>query len=114
MTGYMGGIDTLKVSVVLTGPVKADRAVTFTGAQAGADAKVYGIAALDGIAGDAVALTAIGLRDMEAGGVLAAGDDVVSDAEGRPVAAAAGDENVFGTAVSAAATLGARVSILIR
>ena len=114
MSRFMGAIDTLVLTTVATGSIAVDRAVTFAGAQATADAKVLGVSKMAAVTGDAVAVTAIGVRDMISGGAIAAGADVVADANGNPVAADSEDFNPFGQALNTVAGAGARVSILLR
>lgn len=114
MSRFMGAIDTLALTTIATGAIAVDRAVTFAGAQATADQKVLGVSKMAGVSGDAVAVTAIGVRDMVSGGAINAGDDVVADADGNPVAAAPEDLNPFGQALNTVAGSGARVSILLR
>jgi hypothetical protein len=114
MSRFMGAIDTLVLTTIATGPIAVDRAVTFAGAQATADQKVLGVSKMAAVSGDAVAVTAIGVRDMISGGAIAAGADVVADANGNPVAADGDDLNPFGQALNTVAGAGARVSILLR
>lgn len=107
-------IDTLKLTSILTAAVALDQLVGFTDAPTGANAAVKGVACMAGVSGDAIALTAIGLRDLVAGAVIAAGDELISDANGLPVPkGATANPNVFARALNAAA-LGGRVSVLIR
>ena len=108
-----GNIDTLKVTIVATAAIAERHLVGFDGAPTGANGKVYGVAANDASIGDAVAITALGLVDLVAGGAIAAGDSVVSDADGKPVTQGAGT-NPFGVAVTAAANPGDTVRVLIR
>ncbi|MCJ8142960.1 DUF2190 family protein [Ancylobacter sp. A5.8] len=110
---HMGSISTLKTTAVATGAIDERRFVTFADAQAGLDGIVKGVSEMAGIPGDAIPLTLIGVIDMVAGGVIALGAEVVSDANGRPIAKGA-NVNVAGRALNAAAAAGARVSILIR
>ena len=107
-------IDTLKITSVLSAAVVLDQLVGFNDAPTGANAAVKGVACMAGVAGDAIALTAIGLRDLVAGAVIVAGDELISDANGKPVPKGATEApKVFAVALNAAA-LGGRVSVLIR
>lgn len=107
-------IDTLKISSVLTAAVAADQLVGFNDAPTGANGAVKGVACMAGVAGDAVALTALGLRDLTAGAAIAVGDELISNAAGLPVPKGATENpNVFARALNAAAA-GGRVSVLIR
>lgn len=109
-----GNIDTLKISVVLTGAVSERQLVAFGGAAAGLNGAVIGPAAMDGIAGDAVAVTALGVVDLVAGAAIAVGDELISDAAGKPIPkGATANPNIIGRALNAAA-LGARVAVLFR
>lgn len=105
-------IDTLKYSVVAAAAIVARQLVGFDDRPAGADAPVQGVAAHDAATGEAVALTAVGLIDLEAGAAIAKGDELVSNAAGKPVPKGAGT-NVFGRALNAA-SLGGRVTVLLR
>lgn len=80
-----GNIDTLKITVVLTGTVSERQLVAFGGAAAGLNAAVIGPAAMDGVTGDAVAVTALGVVDLTAGAAIAVGDELISDAAGKPI-----------------------------
>lgn len=110
---HMGSIRTLATTVVAAGAVAERRFVTFGDAQAGLDAIVKGISEMAGSAGDALPVTLIGVVDMVAGGAIAAGGEVVSDANGQPIARGA-NVNVAGRALNAAGGAGVRVQILIR
>ena len=110
---HMGSIRTLATTVVATGAVADRRFITFADAQAGLDAVVKGISEMAGVAGDALPVTLIGIVDMVAGGAIAAGAEVVSDANGQPIAKGA-NVNTAGRSLNAAGAAGARVQILIR
>lgn len=128
------------LNVQATGAIKKARAVTVAGTQAaGIGQKVLGVATVDAVAGDTLAVTVLHTAIAEAGAPIAAGDDLVSDAQGRvipasPLAIAAGatavtsaaangvttlsggvtPHHVFATALTAATAAGALVSILMR
>lgn len=101
----------LTTTEVVTAAVNEKQLVGYDGAPAGADAPVMMMAHTDQDADCAVGGTLIGLEDMIAGGPIAKGDQVISDADGKPVTIGAG-LNPFGRAMTAAA-VGERVSILI-
>ena len=105
--------NTLTDTVVAAAPIAERQLVAFDDAPAGADEAVKGVAANDAATGEAVAVTLIGIVDLVAGGAIAKGAKVVSDANGAPVTIGAG-VNPFGTALTAAAQAGDRVRILIR
>ena len=115
MSGFMGSIDTLKFTAIAAAAIAERQLVGFNDQPTGLNGKVKGAAANDAATGDAVALTAIGLVDLPAGAAIAAGDDLISDANGKPIPkGATANPNVFAIALSAATAAGARVSVLIR
>ncbi|HEY9212068.1 MAG TPA: DUF2190 family protein [Ancylobacter sp.] len=108
----LGRINVLVLTAVATTAIAGDRFVTFADGQAGLDAVVKGVSANDAEIGDAVAVTAIGSVDMVAGAAIGRGDELVSDANGRPIPKGA-NTNVAGRALNAAA-IGGRVGVLLR
>ena len=91
----------LTTTIKATGAVVANRFVTYAGVQAKADEKIYGVSPVDAEAGNFMPVEIIGIALVEAGGALAAGDEVSADAQGCAVKAGSG--KVAGTVCSAAA-----------
>lgn len=81
----------LNLSTVAAGAIGEARFVGVDNAQAGAAANTLGVAgfAADG-AGEVIPVTALGTAVVEAGGIIAAGGPVETDANGKAVAKAAG------------------------
>ena len=104
-------ISILPLTAIATAPILERQLVGFDGAPAGLDADVLGVADLDAGAGQPVTVGACGTYDVVAGGAIAVGDAVSSDAQARAVS---GGTNPFGKALTAAAGAGARVKVLIR
>ncbi len=105
-------IPTLTLTRSAAGAISAHQFVDFGGHPAGEDAKVVGVAQSDALPGDDVAVVAVGMVTMTAGAAIAAGDEVISDANGLPVPKGSGS-NVAGVALNAA-NPGEPVQILIR
>lgn len=105
-------ISVLAITVSLTGSVSAKRFVTVNGAQAGDGEAAIGVARNDEVAGREVTVDAVGVFDMIAGAAIAKGDQVQSDADGKPITKAAGAVN--GQALTAAVNPGDIVKILIK
>jgi len=105
-------IPALTITRRAAGAIAAHRFVDVAGQQAGADAKVVGVALTDAEAGDDLAVLAVGQITMTAGAAIAAGDEVVSNAGGLPVPKGTAT-NVIGLALDAA-NPGEPVTILIR
>lgn len=79
---------TLVLSKVAGGEVTAYRCVDFSGLQcANAGGKVLGVAQTKAAVGDAYSVAVSGVVIIEAGGAIAAGAGLVTDAEGRAVVA---------------------------
>ncbi|WP_171182204.1 capsid cement protein [Ruegeria sp. HKCCD8929] len=112
MGPLLTSISTLSISVLLTENVSAHRFVTVDGAQAGDGSAVLGVSHNDEVAGRAVAVDVVGVRDMIAGAAIAKGAEVQSDANGQPITMAAGA--AAGLALTAAANPGDIVKILIK
>lgn len=109
---FRADIITLQFTAVATAAITARQLVGFDGAPAGDSGLVKGMAQNAAAIGDAVAVTMIGISDMTAGAVIAAGDEVRSDATGLPVPLGVGN-NPFGRALTAAQA-GERVTVLIK
>lgn len=93
------------------GDIGADRFVTFTGEQAGADAHVLGLTRAPVAAGEALTVEVLGYVEMIAPAALAVGTVVYSDANGQPTAT--GSNNPVGTVVKAAAAPGNIVGLIL-
>jgi hypothetical protein len=104
----------LTLSAVAKGILKANRFVTYGDVAAGAGAPIKGVALYDAGIGDDVAIQALGEIAVEAGGVIAAGDPIISDADGRAVTDAGTSPNRFGRALSATTAAGQPVIVLTR
>lgn len=78
-------ISLLALTVQLAGAVEAQRFVGVDGTQAGAGENTYGVSRYAGGIGDNVTVDVIGTATVEAGGALAAGAQVESDADGKAV-----------------------------
>ncbi|MDR6952671.1 hypothetical protein J2X65_002030 [Ancylobacter sp. 3268] len=109
---HMGSIDTLKLTGTATTAIAERRFVTFANGQAVLNSVVKGVSAMAAEIGDALPITLIGAVDMEAGAAIAEGDELVSDANGRPIPKGA-NTNVAARALNAA-PIGGRVSVLLR
>lgn len=103
----------LVTTVKTTGKVVKNRFVDFAGKQAAAGAKVLGAAPFDADAGEMLAVDVLGIALVEAGGAVAVGDDVASDAQGAAVKAA-GNAKVAGTARSAATAAGEVIQVFLK
>jgi hypothetical protein len=97
-------VDTVTPAAAVT----AARGVDFSGAQiAAAGQKPFGIAKTAGSAGVQLAVLVKGVAIVEAGGVIAVGDPLTMDAQGRAVTATALAIAAGATAVTSAAANGA-------
>ncbi len=105
-------IDILTLTRRAASAITDGRFVTIAGTQAGADAQVLGVAMSDAAAGEDFPVLALGTVQMTAGAAIAAGDAVISDADGLPVPKGSG-ANVIGVALNDAQP-GEPVTILIR
>lgn len=76
----------LTLTQPLTGTVAEHRFVTNAGAYPAAGGRVLGVTPDGGVSGDTVSAIVAGLILVEAGGVIAVGDVIASDATGRAVA----------------------------
>ncbi|HFC8546124.1 TPA: capsid cement protein [Neisseria lactamica] len=103
----------LVTTVKTTGKVVKNRFVDFAGKQAAAGVKVLGTATFDADAGDTLAVDALGIALVEAGGTVAVGDEVAADAQGAAVKAV-GNAKIAGTARSAATAAGEIVQVFLK
>lgn len=101
----------LITTIKATGAIVKDRFVNFKGAQAKAGETVLGVAPYDVENGDTAAVDIVGIAVVEAGGAVATGDEVGSDAQGCAVTGAA---KVAGTALTAAAGAGETIRVLLK
>lgn len=101
----------LATTLIATGELVKERFISPKGKQATAGESVLGVAVHDAKAGDSVAVEAVGITLVEAGGAIAVGDGVVSDAQGCAVASA---QNAIGVALSATTGAGELVKVLLR
>jgi hypothetical protein len=77
-----------------------------------ANARALGVVQVGAVDGDPVCIVTQGVVPVMAGGIIAAGDDLISDATGHVVAAAAsGVQNLVGIAWGAAAGAGVLVPV---
>jgi hypothetical protein len=97
-----------------SGPGKQHRFVTYAGAQASGAEPVLGVAMTDFAAGECFALHMLGLVAVEAGGPVAQGGLVGSDAQGRGVAVAADHVSLAGRAVNPVTAAGQTLLVLIK
>lgn len=88
-------------TVIAAAALAANRFVTFAGAVCGAGAKAFGVAQYAVAAGDAVAVNALGTTKVEAGGELAVGGPIKSDANGKAIAQG-GSGEILGYALEVA------------
>ena len=103
----------LTTTIRTTGKVIANRFVNHAGKQAKADEKVYGVSPYHADAGEPLAVDIVGIAVVEAGGAVAVGDDLASDAQGCAVKAGASGK-AAGVARSAAAAAGDLIQIFLR
>lgn len=132
-------ISVLTLTLIASGAVTANRAIGFDGAQATVQAaKIMGASVTDAVSGSAVAVITHGSAIMESGAVIAVGDSLVTDAQGRVIPANSlalesgavavtssgangailegGDlpEFVFADAMAAASAAGIMIEVLLR
>lgn len=108
-------IQTLAPSVKTTGVVAVKRFVSFTGAQVAVlGGKAMGSALMGNTQiGDMIPVLALGIGEVEAGGVINIGDDIISDATGRAIVSTnTAGHWVLGTATTAATAAGQTLEYL--
>ncbi len=109
---------TLIETQVITAQASADIAhlqmVGFDGAPAGNDGKVFGVAKTKAVTGDYFPVITIGVVELISGGAIAIGDDIISDASGKPITAGVDPTNPSGTAMTATAGAGEPVKVIFR
>lgn len=95
---FAPSIESLTPTVpALKSDVTAGRFVSFEGGLAGADEPVYGVSKHAGLAGDPLAICAVGQVPVAADAAIATGAVVYSDADGK--ATATGQNNPAGRCV---------------
>ena len=99
---------------VATAAIAAARFVgLFTGAHCGAAAKAQGVSQSAAAIGEAVAIDVLGTTIVEAGGAIAAGGEIKSDANGKAIARAGAGE-LLAYAVTAATADGQKIEVLLK
>lgn len=93
----------LTTTILAAGALSRLRFVGFDGAVCAAGAKALGVAETSADAGERAPANIHGILLVEAGGVIAAGAEVESDAAGRAITKAAGIGNGFALDAAAAA-----------
>ena len=101
----------LVTTVTATAPIIENRFIGFDGAQAKANAPVFGVTPREADKGDSVSVECIGIVLVEAGGAITVGAKVASDAQGCAVA---GENNAVGYAVSGSTEACELVTVLLK
>ena len=102
LTQQIDRIDT----IIATGDVSEKTFVGYDGKTCGADKKAVGVALYDASTGDAVSIAQEGRVIVTAGGAVAVGDPIASDANGKAITATTvdvGKVNGFARTAAAAA-----------
>ncbi|MEM8601894.1 MAG: capsid cement protein [Bacteroidota bacterium] len=107
----MQSIEVLTLSIEAAGALVQRRFVAPDGNQAGAAANTLGVASYDVAAGEMAAVHVLGTAVVEAGGAVAFGAAIETDADGKAVTNAAGP--VVGRALSASAADGDLIEVLL-
>jgi hypothetical protein len=102
----------LTLTRTLSGTVAANRFVTPSGAQAGADANTLGVARSGGVSGDKIPVDVLGTAVVEAGAAISEGATLETDASGRAVTWATSGPKV-GIALEAAGAAGQFIEVLL-
>ena len=87
LTEQIDRVDT----IIATGAVAEKTFVGYDGKTCGADKKALGVAVYDASVGDAVSVAVEGRVIVTAGGAVAVGDPVASDANGKAIVASTVD-----------------------
>ena len=101
----------LVTTVTATAPIIENRFIGFDGAQAKANAPVFGVTPREADKGDSVSVECIGIVLVEAGGAITVGAKVASDAQGCAVV---GENNAVGYAVSGSTEAGELVTVVLK
>jgi hypothetical protein len=107
----MQSISLLSLPLTASATVRAERFVTYAGAECGAGVAAAGVADVAGVSGDVIPVVRIGTAVVAAGAAVTAGALVESDAQGRAVTRSTGV--VLGRALQAAAAAGSRIEVLL-
>jgi hypothetical protein len=102
----------LTLPVVLSGVCAAQRFVTATGALAAAGANTLGVARCGAGVGAVVPVDVLGTAVVEAGGAIAQGDTLKTDADGRAITWATSGAKVA-IALQAASAAGQPIEVLL-
>lgn len=78
-------LPTLCLTIKASGTIAANRFVTPLGAQAGAGANSIGVTRVAAVANDFIPVDALGTAAVTAGGTVAIGDTLKSDADGKAI-----------------------------
>ena len=100
----------MATTILATGALQRFRCANFAGATAGATDAVLGVPNADYGVGEQAGVSTHGEILVEAGGAIAAGDAIESDAQGRAVKATTGKP--WGNARDAAAAAGEVIRVL--
>lgn len=105
----------LTESIVAAGAIAANRFVGFNNAQlAAAGAVALGVADYAAAAANSqIAVTVLGTAEVVAGGAIARGDEVMSDAQGRAVVRAGAGAHGVARALEPAAAAGQMIEVLL-
>ncbi|HKJ76855.1 MAG TPA: capsid cement protein [Gammaproteobacteria bacterium] len=107
-------IEVLSLTKKAGGTIADKRFVAFDGTQAAADANVMGASRYAAASGNDLPVTVLGTAVVEAGGVVAVGDPVSSDAQGRAVKMDGATYTVtVGRALEAAAQAGDFIEVTL-
>jgi len=95
------------------GAIVGKRFVTHAGVQSTAGDAAIGVSHYDAADGEEVAVITSGISVITAGGVVAIGDNVASDAVGKAVVATTGN-SINGTAMTASAEADDEITIILK
>ena len=102
----------LTLPLIAAAALSANRFTTFAGAVPGAGAKAAGVTQYAAATGDAVAGNVLGTTKVEAGGAIAVGGPIKSDASGKAIAQG-GTGEILGYAIEAASADGKIIEMLL-
>lgn len=105
-------VSLLTLTLTAAGAIAANRFVTATGAQTGADGNAVGVAATAAALGERFPVVVKGTAIVEAGAAISAGATLKSDASGRAIAWATSGAKV-GVALEAATAAGQFIEVLL-
>lgn len=107
----MQSIPLLVLPLTASAAVRAERFVTYGGAECGAGAASAGVAVDPGASGELIPVVRIGTAVVVAGAAVTAGGLVESDSQGRAINRNTGV--ALGRALQAAAAAGQRIEVLL-